>query len=183
MQLGTLTWQPVLDHLDLVAEPVRRGIQDWAARDEQAVGQVLIAPVEEDLADTAALTEAYDLPPEASVNCVVVAGKREGVEHIAAVLVRATTRADVNRAIRKHLNVRKASFLSMDRAVAETDMAYGGITPLGLPPGYRLLLDDRVVAGPAVIGSGTRTSKILLPGELLAQLPAAEVLEQLALPA
>lgn len=181
MQLGTLTWRPVLDHLDLVADPVRQGLQEWAAHNEQSVDQIQVASVADELADTAELTEAYDLPPEASVNCVVVAGKREGIEHIAAVLVRATTRADVNRAIRKQLNVRKASFLPMDRAVAEADMAYGGITPIGLPAGYRLLVDDRVLSGPAVIGSGTRTSKILLPGELLADLPAAEVLEGLAI--
>jgi prolyl-tRNA editing enzyme YbaK/EbsC (Cys-tRNA(Pro) deacylase) len=52
---------------------------------------------------------------------------------MAACLVRATDRADVNRVIRKRLDVRKISFAAMDDAVRETAMEYGGITPIGLP--------------------------------------------------
>lgn len=49
-----------------------------------------------------------------------------------------------------------------------------------MPEGWRLLLDARVVEGFAVIGSGLRSSKLALPGELLARLPGAEVVEGLA---
>ena len=79
------------------------------------------------------------------------------------------------------LDVRKASFLSMERAVAETGMEYGGITPLGLPGRaggvlvHDALLDEPVV----VIGSGVRRSKLLVPGRLLADLPGAEVVPDL----
>jgi prolyl-tRNA editing enzyme YbaK/EbsC (Cys-tRNA(Pro) deacylase) len=72
----------------------------------------------------------------------------------------------------------------MDRAVAETRMEYGGITPVGLPGTWRVLVDDRVTRVPlAVIGSGVRHSKLLLPGAALADLPGAEVVPGLALPA
>ncbi len=69
----------------------------------------------------------------------------------------------------------------MDRAVEESAMEYGGITPIGLPQGWRLLVDSRVLGiDVAVIGSGVRRSKLLLPGALAAELPGAEVVEGLA---
>ena len=77
--------------------------------------------------------------------------------------------------------MRKASFLPMERAVAATSMEYGGITPIGLPPDWPVLVDSRVVeADLVVIGSGVRRSKILLPGAVLARLPGAEIVEGLA---
>jgi hypothetical protein len=43
-------------------------------------------------------------------------------------------------------------------------MEYGGITPIGLPEGWRLLVDARCVdIDVALIGSGVRRSKLLLP--------------------
>ena len=115
------------------------------------------------------------------VKGVVVGGRREGVERVAACLVRADTRADVNTVVKRALDVRKCSFLSMDRAVEESGMEYGGITPVGLPAAWRLLVDARVLdIEVAVIGSGTRRSKLLLPGRLAGALPGAEVVEGLA---
>ena len=133
------------------------------------------------------LAEAYTLPLAASANCVLVGGRREGHERVAAAVVRATTRADVNNTVKRLLDVRKASFLPTDRAVEESGMEFGGITPLGLPTGYRILVDLRAtrsdpVAGSAVLlGSGLRRSKILIPAELLATMPGVEVVDGLAL--
>jgi len=96
---------------------------------------------------------------------------------MAACLVRATDRADVNRVIRKRLEVRKISFAAMDEAVRETGMEYGGITPIGLPPTWPILVDDAVAAlDMIVIGSGIRGSKIALAGQSAARLPNAEIL-------
>ena len=99
----------------------------------------------------------------------------------AACLVLATTRADVNGVVRRLLDVRKASFAAMDVAVAETGMAYGGITPIGLPASWPVFV-DAAVAGTAevVIGSGIRGSKLVLPGKALAGLPGAQVVDGLA---
>jgi prolyl-tRNA editing enzyme YbaK/EbsC (Cys-tRNA(Pro) deacylase) len=123
------------------------------------------------------MSERYDVPMELGANCVVVMGKREGEERTAACLVRADTRADVNNLVKRTLDVRKCSFLSMDRAVEESGMEYGGITPVGLPAAWRILVDEACLAiEAAVIGSGVRRSKLLVPGHLLGELPRAEVL-------
>ena len=78
--------------------------------------------------------------------------------------------------------MRKASFLPTGRAVELTGMAVGAITPVGLPPGWPVLLDRRVAdADLVIVGSGIRASKLLVAGSLLAALPAAEVVEGLGL--
>jgi len=175
--IGNLESLPALDRTDLVAEPVARSLAAWAYGDEVAVVEI-----DPELADTAALTERYDLPLSASANCVVVAGRRGGEERIAACVVRADTRADVNSLVKRELDVRKASFLPMDRAVQETGMEYGGITPVGLPEHWRVFVDASVLDLPvAIIGSGVRRSKLLLGGKRLGELPKAEVLERLGL--
>ncbi|GAA2136011.1 YbaK/EbsC family protein [Nocardioides koreensis] len=176
--LGSLAPLPAADHPGLLAAPVTAVLSGWPH-----APHVAVVEIDPELADTAAMTEAYDVPLTASANCVVVAGRRGGEERVAACVVRADTRADVNNLVKRTLDVRKASFLPMDRAVEESGMEYGGITPLGLPEHWRLLLDARVVdIDVAIVGSGVRRSKLLLPGRLLAELPGAEVVDDLGLP-
>ena len=175
LTLGRLAGAPARDRTDLLAEPVASALASWPAGD-----QVAVAEIDPGLADTAALTEAYDLPLAASGNCVVVGGRREGAERVAACVVRADTRADVNTVVKRRLDVRKASFLATEQAVRETGMEYGGITPVGLPPAWRVLADASLTTLPVVVlGSGLRRSKLLLPGALLAELPRVEVVEGL----
>jgi prolyl-tRNA editing enzyme YbaK/EbsC (Cys-tRNA(Pro) deacylase) len=175
-ELGTLPWQPAAEQPQLLGAPV-------AAALPSLPGPVWVAQIDDDLADTAAFTEAYRVPPAASANCVVVAARRAGQTTLAACVVLATTRADVNGLVRRHLDARKASFAPQDVAVAESGMAYGGITPIGLPGDWPVLVDAAVArAELVVIGSGTRGSKLAVPGALLAQLPAAQVLEGLGQP-
>ncbi len=173
--LGNLTWVPAADRPDLVAPPVAAVLG--------ALPDAWVAEIDDALADTAAFSEAYAVPLEASANCVVVAARRAGQTSMAACVVLATSRADVNGLVRRHLNARKASFAPQDVAVAESGMAYGGITPIGLPAGWPVLVDPAVAAsGFVVIGSGTRGSKLAVPGALLAGLPGAQVLEGLSQP-
>ena len=175
--IGTLLTTPALDRSDLVAVPVGDALR---ARPDFA-DVVLVAEIDPQLADTAAFCAEYQVGLEQSANCVVVSGKREGEVRYAACVVLATTRADVNGVVRRYLNVRKASFAPMETAVAETGMEYGGITPIGLPKDWPILIDSRVVAVPhAIIGSGVRRSKLVLPGSALADLPGAEVIPDLA---
>ncbi len=179
--LGKLVTELALDRPDLLADPVRAALREWDG--PVPVSEVLVAAIDPDLADTAAFCEAYDVGPDVSANCVVVAGKREGEVRYAACLVLATTRADVNTTARKLLDVRKASFASMAEAVALTGMEYGGITPVGLPPQWPVYVDSAVAALPTVvIGSGIRGSKIVLPGGALAGLPTASVVDGLGVP-
>ena len=166
---------PAAQRPDLLAPPVAAALDGLAAHD--GVG---VAEIDPELADTAAFCERYQVSPAESANCVVVTGKRDGQARFAACVVLATTRADVNGLARRRLDVRKASFAATELAVTETGMEYGGITPIGLPSGWPVLVDAAVAAAPrVVIGSGLRRSKLTLPGPVLAGLPDAEVLDGL----
>lgn len=175
--VGDLISLSVLEHPELLAPAVALALATWPERDQIAVVQI-----DPEHADTAAMVAAYDVPLDAGANCVVVAGRRAGEERVAACLVRADTRADVNNFVKRTLDVRKCSFLAIDRAVEESGMEYGGITPVGLPDEWRILVDSRCLEiEVAIIGSGVRRSKLLVPGRLLGRLPGAEVLTDLAL--
>ncbi|QGN56686.1 YbaK/EbsC family protein [Nostocoides sp. HKS02] len=167
---GTLDWEPAQRHTELLAAPVAAALE--------AAPSAQVAPIDAALADTAAFCEAYDVALDKSANCVVVAGKRAGEVRYAAVLVLATDRADINGVIRRHLDVRKISFAPMEQAVSLTGMEFGGITALGLPDDWPVLVDSAVSrAGRVVVGSGIRGSKLLLDAADLAALPRAEVLD------
>jgi prolyl-tRNA editing enzyme YbaK/EbsC (Cys-tRNA(Pro) deacylase) len=179
--LGRLRAEPAVDRPDLLAGPVAAALK---ALDPANAARIGVAEIDPELADTAAFCAAYGSPLEGSANCVVVAGRRGEQTRHAGCLVLATTRADVNGLVRRRLDARKASFAAMADAVALTGMEYGGITPLGLPEGWPLLVDAAVAAAPAVVvGSGLRGSKLALPGALVAALPGAEVVDGLARPA
>ncbi len=174
--LGRLASDPATARPDLLAPPAATALSALPWADDVAV-----ASIDPDLADTAAFCAAYDVGLDVSANCVVVTGRRGGEERWAAVVVLATTRADVNGAVRRRLDVRKLSFAAMAEAVERTGMEYGGITPIGLPVGWPILVDARVVdADLVVIGSGIRGSKLILPGSALARIPGAEVIADLA---
>ncbi len=174
--MGVLEVEPAAGRPDLLAPPVAAAL---AGLDGFGAG-VGVAEIDPDLADTAAFCEKYQVSPADSANCVVVTGRRDGEPRFAACVVLATSRADVNGLARRRLDVRKASFAATELAVAETGMEYGGITPIGLPPGWPVLIDAAVAAAPrVVVGSGVRRSKLVLPGAVLAALPGAEVLDGL----
>jgi prolyl-tRNA editing enzyme YbaK/EbsC (Cys-tRNA(Pro) deacylase) len=168
----SLSFRSALCSPSLLAPPVLQALRAWPA----AAG-IQVAAIDPALSDTAAFCERYGVPPGESANCVVIAGRRGGETSYAACVVTATTRADVNGLVRRHLGVRKASFGSVDAVTSLTGMEYGGITPIGLPPDWPVLVDAAVAKlASAVIGSGIRGSKLSLPGRLLAELPRAEVL-------
>lgn len=177
---GRLKLRPALDAADLFAEPV------WVALTAlpgQLAARCAVAEIDPMLADTGALCEHYQVPLRTCANCVVVTGRRDGEQRWAGCVVLATTRADVNGVVRRRLDVRKASFAGQDEAVQRTGMEYGGITPLGLPAGWPVLLDAAAAtAEELVVGSGVRRSKLLLPGAVLAALPSVEIVEDLGRP-
>ncbi len=171
-----LTWVPASERPDLLADSVRKAVEN-----DPALAAAEVTEIDPVYADTAALVENFDVTADQSANCVVVTGKRGGESSWAACLVLASTRADVNGAVRKHLNVRKASFAPLAEVEAATGMEYGGITPVGLPDTWQLLISEGVAAHPmVVIGSGLRRSKLRLPGSALAASGSAIVLPDLA---
>jgi len=175
----------VFDHCDLA--PAAHHPEFLAPTVTAALPSVPSAQVFEidpDLADTAALCAAYNLPLENSANCVIILGRRADTEKAVACLALATTKVDVNNLVRRRLDVRKCSFAPMDWAVSTTGMEYGAITPVGLPEGMPLWIDPRVLAaGQVCIGAGRRTSKLVLDASELLRLPGAEAVEGLASPA
>jgi prolyl-tRNA editing enzyme YbaK/EbsC (Cys-tRNA(Pro) deacylase) len=178
MNIGSLDAVTALDRADLLAPAVAAAL----AADDGGLpaGDVGVAEIDPELADTAEFCQRYDVELSESANCVVVSGRRDGETRFAACVVLATTRADVNGAVRRQLDVRKASFAPVEVAVAETGMEFGGITPLGLPAQWPVFVDAAVAAAPrVVVGSGVRRSKLTVPGALLGRLPGAVVLDGL----
>jgi prolyl-tRNA editing enzyme YbaK/EbsC (Cys-tRNA(Pro) deacylase) len=167
-----LTYHTALARPDLLAPAVADTLRSlpWSDR-------VRVAAIDPALADTAQFCETYGVTLEESANCVIIAAKRGSDVSYAACMVTATTRADVNGLVRRHLGAKKASFGPMDIVTSMTGMEYGGITPIGLPESWPILLDPLVAKSPSVvIGSGIRRSKLWLPGHLLAELPGAQIL-------
>jgi prolyl-tRNA editing enzyme YbaK/EbsC (Cys-tRNA(Pro) deacylase) len=136
-------------------------------------------------ADTADFCAAYGYALDESANCILVLGKVPGdidSPRLAACVLLATTRLDVNRTVRTRLAVKKASFADPDTTVAATGMAIGGVTPFALPAGLPIWVDSRVMAlRRVVLGGGSRSWKVVGPPALLTALPGVEVLDGLAL--
>jgi prolyl-tRNA editing enzyme YbaK/EbsC (Cys-tRNA(Pro) deacylase) len=170
---------PAPDRLDELTRPVADAVRHW--RGSVPADQIVYVDTDPQWADTAVFVEHYGRELlEQSANCVVVAGRRGGDTTLAACVVPSTTRVDVNGVVRRQLGARKASFASMDTATGETGMEYGGITPIGLPQGWPVLVDSAVVDLPYVlVGSGRRRGKLLVPGKAFAELPGAVVLDGL----
>ncbi|GGZ46385.1 YbaK/EbsC family protein [Streptomyces bluensis] len=170
---------PAPDSLDDLTAPVAEAVRDWSG--SIPADQIVYVDTDPQWADTAVFVQHYGQELlEQSANCVVVAGKRGGESTLAACVVLSTTRVDVNGAVRRQLGARKASFAPMDTATGETGMEYGGITPIGLPGHWPVLVDSAVVDLPYVlVGSGRRRGKLLVPGKAFAELPNAVVLEGL----
>ena len=167
VELRKLTFVPASEAHQLVAETVWPHLQDG----------LWVSEIDPDFADTAAFCEHYDIGLDVSANCVVVEARRGERTWHAACVVLATTHADVNGVVRKHLGARKVSFAPMDTAVALTGMEFGGITPVGLPAEWPLLIDVNVTdQDRVIIGSGIRGSKLLVSTGVLASLPGAEVM-------
>jgi prolyl-tRNA editing enzyme YbaK/EbsC (Cys-tRNA(Pro) deacylase) len=181
---ANLTLEAALERPDLLAKSTLDALTDLArTHGAETAAQVRVAAIDPTLADTAAFCAEYGVGLEESANCVVLAAKQAGEVSYAACMVLATTRADVNGLVRRHLGVRKLSFASMDDAVGLTGMEYGGITPVGLPEDWPILVDRAVAEAPlVVIGSGIRGSKLWLPGALVAALPTAQILDGLGKP-
>jgi prolyl-tRNA editing enzyme YbaK/EbsC (Cys-tRNA(Pro) deacylase) len=162
---------PALDFPELLATATAAALTAGPHED------VLVAEIDPGLADTQAFCARYDISEHDGANCVIVEARRGDRVWYAACLVLGDERLDVNSAVRKHLEAKKASFAPMDTEIELTGMEYGGINPIGLPPEWPILVDDAIAQQPQlIIGSGLRRSKLLVSGAFLASLPHATVL-------
>lgn len=141
-----------------------------------------VVPCDPELADTAQFCEAYGYSPDDSANAIVVVGKSDPPRYVMC-LVLASTRLDVNKAVRKRLGVRKCSFASADQTKELTGMEIGGVTPFGTAMPLELWVDAAVVDRERlIIGGGSRDRKLLVPPATLIDHPRSEVIEDLAIP-
>lgn len=133
------------------------------------------------LADTAEFCDHYGFSPDDAANTIVVIGKSDPAVYVACVVL-APYRLDVNKAVRTKLGTKKASFADAAVTEAITGMIVGGVTPIGLPADMALWIDSRVMERERiVVGGGSRDCKVLGSPKLLAALPNAEVVVDLAI--
>jgi prolyl-tRNA editing enzyme YbaK/EbsC (Cys-tRNA(Pro) deacylase) len=139
-----------------------------------------LQPIDPAFADTAAYCERYGVPLERAANTIVVASKKEP-RQFAACVVKATTRLDVNHAVRRLLGANRVSFASAEETRALTGMLIGGVTVFALPADLPIYVDEQVMAPDWIIlGSGSRASKIRVAPEILRRLPGARIVPGLA---
>ena len=139
--------------------------------------------IDADFADTAAFCEKYGVPLDHSGNTIVVASKKDPKKYCAC-LVLATTRLDVNHAVRRLLDVSRVSFATAGETKDLTGMMIGGVTLLALPPDLPIYVDERVMALDYVIlGGGSRSSKLKLAPGVLRSVPNLHVVPGLAMAA
>jgi prolyl-tRNA editing enzyme YbaK/EbsC (Cys-tRNA(Pro) deacylase) len=171
-QLGKLSFEPAEQAQSLLALPVNKYMEQYG------YDAVWAAEIDASLADTAVFCEHYDIGLDVSANCVIVEAKRADKTWYAACIVLATTKVDVNGVVRKTLDARKVSFAPMDTATSLTSMEYGGITPVGLPNDWPILIDNQVLQHEKlIVGSGIRGSKLLITAEKLCNLANAQALD------
>jgi prolyl-tRNA editing enzyme YbaK/EbsC (Cys-tRNA(Pro) deacylase) len=134
-----------------------------------------LQPIDPAFADTAAYCERYGVPLDRAANTIIVASKKEP-RQFAACVVKATTRLDVNHAVRRLLGASRVSFASAEETRVLTGMLIGGVTVFALPPALPIYVDAQVMAHDWIIlGSGSRSSKIRVAPEVLRRLPGVQV--------
>jgi prolyl-tRNA editing enzyme YbaK/EbsC (Cys-tRNA(Pro) deacylase) len=136
--------------------------------------------IDPDYADTAAYCAKYGMPLDHSANTIIVASKKEPKQFCACVAL-ATTRLDVNHAVRKLMGASKISFASAEETKTVTGMMIGGVTVFALPPELPIYVDAEVMARKWIIlGGGSRSSKIRVGTEVLRRLPNTTIVPGLA---
>ena len=139
-----------------------------------------LIPIDPEFADTAAFCERYGYPPDHAGNTIVVASKKEPKQYAACVVL-ATTRLDVNHAVRDLLGASKVSFTSAEEMARQTGMTMGGVTVFGLPDGLPIFVDERVMGLDYVIlGTGGRNGKIKVSPEVFRRMANVRVVRDLA---
>jgi prolyl-tRNA editing enzyme YbaK/EbsC (Cys-tRNA(Pro) deacylase) len=164
------------DEQDPVERAVRTRVRQLVTPDVEVID------CDPALADTAAFCAAYGYSPDDTANAIVVIGKSEPPV-FAMCLVLATTRLDVNKAVRRRFGTKKASFAGAEQTIELTGMAIGGVTPFAVPDDLPIWVDAAVMQRERiVVGGGSRSCKVVGPPAMLTELRSVEVVEGLANP-
>jgi prolyl-tRNA editing enzyme YbaK/EbsC (Cys-tRNA(Pro) deacylase) len=139
-----------------------------------------VMQIDPDFADTAVFCERYGIPLENSANTIIVASKKEPKQYCAC-LVKATTKLDVNHAVKRLMGVSRVSFASADETKALTGMMIGGVTVFALPTDLPIYIDDKLMSLDwLIVGGGSRSTKIKTSPEVFRRLPNATIVEALS---
>lgn len=139
-----------------------------------------VMPIDPDFADTAQFCEKYGIPLTNSANTIIVGSKKEPKQYCACVVL-ATTRLDVNHAVKKLMGASRVSFASAEETKALTGMMIGGVTVFALPPDVPLYVDDRLMALDwLILGGGSRSTKIRTSPEVFRRMPNTAIVPGLA---
>jgi prolyl-tRNA editing enzyme YbaK/EbsC (Cys-tRNA(Pro) deacylase) len=173
-----LHFEPAVNRPDLLPPSINDLLKNW--RGSTPVEEIWVTPVNPEYADSAKFCEHYGVDPKTGANCVIAAATKGENRTFTACLIPVNCRADLNNVARKTLGARRVSFAPLDEVLEETAMEYGGITPIGLPESYPILIDSRIAGMERlIIGGGFRKSKLSVPGKVLAELPNAVIVEGL----
>lgn len=181
MTLEILDWRD----RDLLAEPVFNALNALVAAgvSESKILGITINSDEE--SDTDLWCPEYGIPFESTGNVVVVHthATRKAPAKFASAFVSADTRADLNGVVKRTLGVSKVSFAPIDAAVEATGMQSGGMSPIGLPTDWPLLVDQHILSIPKLyLGSGIRPSKLVVDGSIFADIPGVRFVPALGKP-
>jgi len=174
-----LNFEPIINRFDLVAPPVKKIAKNWQGN--TPVEDIWVTEIDPKYMGGVELCEYYGVSQDEGANCVVVEAVRGENKTLAACLIPVNCkRADFNGVVRKHLNARRVSLVSLDEVLKQTNMEYGSITVFGLPESWPILIDPSISSlERVIIGAGLQKSKLSLPGKALLELPNAHVLEGL----
>ncbi len=181
MTYTALEFFPAIIRGDLVCDSISEFLNK--SKDDAQKEEVEVAEINPAHAGGNDFCREYGIPIEEGANCVIVKATRGSISTIAACVAPVNHRIDFNGVVRKTLNARRVSLLPVEEVLEATGMEYGSITPFGLPADWVILLDSRLLFPiKIVVGAGLLKSKIRLPGKMLADLPNAQVVENLAAP-
>ena len=137
--------------------------------------------IDPDFADTAEFCEKYGYTLEGSGNTIIVASKR-GAKKYCACIVQGSARLDVNKTVKKLMGVSRASFASAEETMELTGMLIGGVTAFALPEDMSVYADQKLLEQESIIlGSGSRSSKIMIAPEEISKIPGAQFIDGLSL--
>lgn len=171
---GTLLAKPVYDEL--------RRLTALGVGESKILG---VTANSDEESDTDLWCPRYGIAFEHTGNVVIVHTHktRNAPPQFAAVLVPANTRADLNGVVKHTLEVSKVSFAPTVIATQATHMESGGMSPIGLPDYWPLLVDIRILdLRRFYVGSGIRASKLVLDGAIFAEIPGIRLVEGLGKP-
>jgi prolyl-tRNA editing enzyme YbaK/EbsC (Cys-tRNA(Pro) deacylase) len=154
--------QPAVCRPDLLSDPTRQTISTWEEYED-----IGVIPVSEELVSGIEFCTNYGIPPEKGGKCIIIRAKRGEKSYIGACVVPINKRVDLNGIVKKHFHARQVSFLPREETLQLTQMEFGSITAIGLPPHCTVLIDQKLIDTDIFVGSGLRASKLYLPCEVL----------------